>query len=176
MKILKTFLKNLFFVSEVIEFPAIAMNLPQNYGYQGKKELVCDISKADCIEFRSYVKPVINKTLTDFCTELTGITQEKVENAPLFLEVWQSFLTWLKENHIQTPLFVTCGDWDLKTMLRKQAALLDLDLHASLFPPDHYFLTNWLDFWANIKRFVQLLGVWQPEDAQFGHANDAGPL
>jgi len=30
-------------------------------------------------EFQTYVKPVIHPQLTPFCTELTGITQDKVD-------------------------------------------------------------------------------------------------
>src|SRR5258707_15625193 len=34
--------------------------------------------------FQSFVRPVVNPTLTPFCTQLTGITQADVDAAPLF--------------------------------------------------------------------------------------------
>ena len=45
---------------EIIEFPTIV------YDLQEKKELG---------RFHEYVKPVIQPQLTEFCTQLTGITQ-----------------------------------------------------------------------------------------------------
>ena len=33
-------------------------------------------------EFRSFVRPTVDTTLTDFCTELTGIGQRSVDEAP----------------------------------------------------------------------------------------------
>ena len=30
-------------------------------------------------QFQTYVKPVLDPVITDFCTELTGITQEQVD-------------------------------------------------------------------------------------------------
>lgn len=59
---------------EVIEFPTVVIN-------------TCTLKKE--AEFHSYVRPVRNRKLTPFCTSLTGITQEQVDPAPTFPEVWE---------------------------------------------------------------------------------------
>jgi inhibitor of KinA sporulation pathway (predicted exonuclease) len=35
-------------------------------------------------EFRTFIRPVRHPVLTDFCTDLTGITQENVAGAPSY--------------------------------------------------------------------------------------------
>jgi len=48
-------------------------------------------------EFVSFVRPIKNEKLTQFCTDLTGITQDDVDSADGFPEVWvNKFLPWLK--------------------------------------------------------------------------------
>lgn len=42
-------------------------------------------------EFRSYVKPTVNSELSDFCVNLTGITQSMVDQSPTFVEVLNQF-------------------------------------------------------------------------------------
>lgn len=37
--------------------------------------------------FQSFVRPVVNRQLTSFCTELTGITQDQVDGAQPFSQV-----------------------------------------------------------------------------------------
>lgn len=78
------------------------------------------------IRFHRYVKPVAHPALTPFCTELTGITQDMVGGERPFPEVLADFRRWVEEEQ-QLPgsaafAFVTCGDWDLKSMLPRQCA------------------------------------------------------
>lgn len=47
-------------------------------------------------EFSTFVKPVRHPKITDFCTELTSITQQDVDNAPGYKEASRAFATWLK--------------------------------------------------------------------------------
>lgn len=42
--------------------------------------------------FSRTAKPVNNPTLSDFCTQLTGITQEEVDESPILLELLQELL------------------------------------------------------------------------------------
>ena len=44
--------------------------------------------------FHSYVRPLRNPRLTDFCIGLTGITQDKVDAAPCYDEVLASLVAW----------------------------------------------------------------------------------
>jgi inhibitor of KinA sporulation pathway (predicted exonuclease) len=46
--------------------------------------------------FRTYCRPVIHPKLTDFCTSLTGITQEQVDEAPLLEEVLPVMDAWVR--------------------------------------------------------------------------------
>jgi inhibitor of KinA sporulation pathway (predicted exonuclease) len=76
-------------------------------------------------EFQIFIKPVIHPSLSDFCTELTTITQADVDNAPLFKEAWEThFLPWIGEE----TRFGSWGNFDLK-MLKK-----DCERSSSEFP------------------------------------------
>ncbi|KAF9148947.1 hypothetical protein BG015_009288 [Linnemannia schmuckeri] len=68
------------FPSEVIEFPVVLLD--------GSTLEIVD-------EFHSYVRPTHRPILGDFCKELTGISQETVDNAPTFVEVLSRFEDWL---------------------------------------------------------------------------------
>jgi len=47
-------------------------------------------------EFQSFVQPIMNPTLTNYCKKLTHITQDNVDNADTFGAVYTHFLKWLK--------------------------------------------------------------------------------
>jgi len=67
-------------------------------------------------EFQSFVRPVRNPQLTDFCRELTGITQERVDSAPGFLDVLTRFNGWLAEQG--EAVFCSWGDYDRHQLTR----------------------------------------------------------
>ena len=107
-------------------------------------------------EFESFVRPLHNPQLTDFCKELTGITQEDVDGAPLFPEVFAAHQAWLRSHGL--PLegelsyaLVTCGDWDLQTMLPRQLRASD--------PPIDWVPAAYRQ-WINIKEPFRR---WQPK-------------
>lgn len=57
-------IKNIYLFQEIIEFPCILVEFTaDNRGFETKS----------C--FHSYVKPIVHPNLTEFCTQLTGITQ-----------------------------------------------------------------------------------------------------
>mmetsp|Transcript_17745 Transcript_17745/g.31047 ORF Transcript_17745/g.31047 Transcript_17745/m.31047 type:complete len:428 (-) Transcript_17745:37-1320(-) len=91
--------------------------------------LVDASSGSQCGEFRTYVQPVHHPRLTSFCTQLTGIEQGSVAEAPTWDEAFESAQAWLEERLKRgdgqgaSCLFVTCGDWDLQQMLVRQCAL-----------------------------------------------------
>jgi inhibitor of KinA sporulation pathway (predicted exonuclease) len=68
------------YAHEIIEFPAVLLDLNTN--------LVID-------QFRMFVRPLEQPTLSDFCTELTGIQQFQVDLAQPLLDVLASFEIWL---------------------------------------------------------------------------------
>lgn len=91
--------------------------------------------------FHAYVRPRVHPVLTPFCTELTGIMQEAVDDQPYFAAAFPKFCEWLaKGGYFDEPeksTFVTCGNWDLKTMLPSQC-----DLDGITLP--EYF-KRWID-------------------------------
>lgn len=52
--------------------------------------------KGNLVDARSFlVRPTRNPVLSDFCTELTGITQSMVDEAPAFPEAIEAMNAWL---------------------------------------------------------------------------------
>ena len=97
--------------------------------------------------FHTYVRPTENPILTPFCTELTGITQSQVDGQPTLAEVLQRVHAWMGSNGLldsrTTSCFVTCGDWDLKTMLPGQCKYLNIPV------PNYYHR------WINIQKIFE---------------------
>ncbi|KAF8898659.1 exonuclease RNase T and DNA polymerase III [Infundibulicybe gibba] len=114
---------------EIIEFPTLLYNTQRR---------VVEST------FHSYVQPTRHPRLTEFCTTLTGITQEVVDKAPTFPTVWAQFNEFLQTHGVFSDpgkhVFLSCGHWDLQTMLPKQLAL------ENLGPPGPAFET-----WINVK-------------------------
>lgn len=61
-------------------------------------------------EFQSFIKPVRNPTLTDFCKDLTTIRQDQVDSAPGFAEVLEQLKDWL--SNFDSYRFCSWGDYD----------------------------------------------------------------
>jgi len=84
-------------------------------------------------ELQSFVRPRCHPLLTEFCTELTGITQAQVDAAPPFREVFEAHRQWLERHNLDVHCkgrgdsfaFILCGDWDLQTMLPAQCRACD---------------------------------------------------
>lgn len=126
---------------EIIEFPSVLV-------------LLDTMEVVD--EFTSFVRPFHNPKLTSFCCELTSITQKDVDGAPLFHEVLAAHGMWMEEHGLTetNSVFVTCGDWDLGTMLPAQCKVGPRPVD-SLLP----VYTRWL----NIKvPYNRLLGRKAP--------------
>ncbi|MCL4152195.1 UNVERIFIED_CONTAM: hypothetical protein GTU68_018193, partial [Idotea baltica] len=113
---------------EIIEFPVLAVN-----------SRTLEIES----KFHEFVKPLRSKRISTFCTELTNITQEIVNRSEIFPKVLDKFEIWMTEQGFLTGefsfAFVTCGDWDLSYMIKKQCRTSQIHV-----PP--YF-----DNWINIK-------------------------
>lgn len=73
--------------------------------------------------FHKYVKPTSIPKISDFIHELTGITQEQVDASNPLPVVLAELDTWLSQYHDKKIVFVTCGDWDLKTLLPQDCLL-----------------------------------------------------
>lgn len=87
-------------------------------------------------EFQTFVRPVRHPLLTPFCTELTGITQEMLADAPVFPEAMAA----LREAMLVGRWGVVWGSWGLfdQTQLRRDCAF-----HGVEYPmPEHMNLKN----------------------------------
>ncbi|EFO92339.1 hypothetical protein CRE_11149 [Caenorhabditis remanei] len=115
-------------VQEIIEFPVV------------------QLSTSDWKEirrFHQYVRPTESPKLTSFCTSLTGIIQEMVDEKPTLSGVLEEFDKWLKEDsrlENNNFAFVTCGDWDLKVALPNEAKFKNIPI------PDYFHQ------WINVKK------------------------
>ena len=72
---------------EIIEFPAVLVS--------AKEKRSIDV-------FHSFVRPTINPILSEFCRNLTGISQETVDNAETFGVVHKRFLEWMTSHELGT--------------------------------------------------------------------------
>ncbi|KZT72747.1 Exonuclease [Daedalea quercina L-15889] len=95
--------------NEIIEFPTLV--------YDFKDDQVQST-------FHEYVRPVLHPELTDFCIDLTGITQDVVDAADPFPEVWGRYQNFIRSQELladpESFMFLTCGNWDLRSMLPRQ--------------------------------------------------------
>ncbi|KAF8061507.1 ribonuclease H-like domain-containing protein [Lyophyllum atratum] len=111
------------FPNEIIEFPVCLMRWKDR----------TDDHKASQLEvveeFRSFVKPTWQPTLSQFCTDLTGITQEQVDCAPLFPAVLASFQKFMIKHGLidegtgdRLIRFCWCSDgpFDIRDFVVKQ--------------------------------------------------------
>ncbi|XP_071448371.1 3'-5' exoribonuclease 1-like [Hetaerina americana] len=99
---------------EIIEFPAVLVSTE-------RKEIIS--------HFQAFCRPTINPVLSDFCTELTGISQEQVDSADEFPTVLKNFEAWLKENLGATHNYaiVTDGPWDMGRFLYGQCKISEIE-------------------------------------------------
>ena len=130
---------------EIIEFPSVL------WRWSKKKEL----EFVD--EIQIFVKPSHNPIVSEFCHNLTGITQEQVDNGIALKEALKQHHHWLCENVLDsgTVVFVTCGDWDLMTMLPK-----DLSANNLSYPsPVYRKYLNVKRAFSNITQTKKSLGM-----------------
>ena len=77
-------------------------------------------------EFQTFVRPVVNPVLTDFCVGLTHITQDQVDNAPDYLSALSLFDAWISHcQNLYGPIKSWCswGDYDRKQFQRNSRLL-----------------------------------------------------
>jgi inhibitor of KinA sporulation pathway (predicted exonuclease) len=94
-------------IREIIEFPSILYSIDFKH----------NITKID--EFDQFIKPTINPILSEFCTKLTGITQDLVNSADTFDKVYDQHYQWLQTYipDLNKMIIITCGRWDIADML-----------------------------------------------------------
>ncbi|NXT85730.1 ERI1 exoribonuclease, partial [Zapornia atra] len=96
------------FVHEIIEFPLVLLNTR-----------TLEIEDT----FQQYVKPEINPKLSNFCINLTGITQDIVDKADPFPQVLRNVVEWMRQRELGTKYsysMLTDGSWDMSKFLSIQ--------------------------------------------------------
>ncbi|MDZ7270405.1 MAG: exonuclease domain-containing protein [candidate division KSB1 bacterium] len=109
-------------------------------------------------EFATFVRPMENPELSDFCRRLTRIRQKEVDSAPVFTVALAELLEWLGPEPV---LFCSWGTFD-RTQLR-----IDCRRHGVTFPEvltRHVDLKRAFADWRHHKRVglskaLQLLGM-----------------
>ncbi|XP_072240812.1 ERI1 exoribonuclease 2 [Leuresthes tenuis] len=161
---------------EIIEFPAVLLNTST-----GEVES----------EFHAYVQPQEHPILSEFCTELTGITQVQVE-AGIPLQICLSrFNRWLQNLQLEAGVafpnkrqagpapspspkmcaFLTWSDWDLGVCLQYECK------RKQLHKPD--VLNSWIDLRSTYRLFYNrkpkgLNGALQDLGIQFSGREHSG--
>ncbi|KAM9314877.1 ERI1 exoribonuclease 2 [Pholidichthys leucotaenia] len=162
------------YTQEIIEFPAVLLNTST-----GEVES----------EFHTYVQPQEHPILSEFCTELTGITQMQVE-AGIPLQVCLSrFSRWLQNLQLEKGVvfpnkrqqssascqklcsFLTWSDWDLGVCLQYECK------RKQLHKPD--VLNSWIDLRSTYRLFYNrkpkgLNGALQDLGIQFSGREHSG--
>ncbi len=101
--------------------------------------------------FEQFIKPIINPTLSDFCTNLTSITQKQVDDAPNFVEALNTFQKWINQNGNNYYL-CSWGYYD------KSQFIKDCQLHKQ----DTAWLENHMSIkhkYAEIKNLKRAIGM-----------------
>ncbi|HIB77591.1 MAG TPA: exonuclease domain-containing protein [Flavobacteriales bacterium] len=88
-------------------------------------------------EFCAFIKPIVHPKIDKFCTKLTSITQDDVEDAEPFDVVVKQFSDWMDYEETRTALF-SWGEFDHRQFVL-DARLHNLDL-------------EWLKYWACLQR------------------------
>ncbi|MBK7232862.1 MAG: exonuclease domain-containing protein [Saprospiraceae bacterium] len=76
--------------------------------------------------FQSFVKPQMNPFLSNYCMQLTTITQEEIDKAKSFPKVLESFIDWANPED-EDYIFCAWGDAD-KDLLKSDAQSFNLDI------------------------------------------------
>ncbi|KAL3314654.1 3'-5' exoribonuclease 1 [Cichlidogyrus casuarinus] len=113
---------------EIIEFPILL--------YDSDKQSVISI-------FHAFCKPVKNPKLTNFCTNLTGITEERLEDALTFPELFLKIEHWIyNECGLKDDQFIVVCDCnaDMGKFMRIQCHISRMDM------------PSWSKKWCNLSR------------------------
>ncbi|XP_068100909.1 ERI1 exoribonuclease 2 isoform X2 [Hyperolius riggenbachi] len=159
---------------EIIEFPAVLLNTSS-----GEIES----------EFHTYVQPQEHPILSNFCTELTGISQQQVDDGVPLKICLSQFSNWIQKLQNDKGIifpsvlpnqatsdqkicaFVTWSDWDLGVCLLYECK------RKQLRKPD--ILNSWIDLRLTYKLFYNrkpkgLNGALQDVGIEFSGREHSG--
>lgn len=90
-----------------------------------------DYNNMEVGKFQSFIKPIKNPILTNFCKDLTTITQDEVNMASPFNVVMPQFLQWVNNNCKDGYEFYSWGDFD-RNIFRRQCIEHNIDARRFL--------------------------------------------
>ncbi|KAM8939124.1 3'-5' exoribonuclease 1 isoform 2-T2 [Pelodytes ibericus] len=99
------------YTHEIIEFPIVLLNTQ-----------TLEIEDT----FQRYVRPEIKNQLSDFCINLTGITQDIIDKSDTFPHILESVVEWMREKELGTKYkyaILTDGSWDMSKFLSMQCRI-----------------------------------------------------
>eukprot|EP01147_Barroeca_monosierra_P002623 gene2623-5525_t len=131
------------FPNEIIEFPVV----------------IVDVQKKEIIEkVQFYCRPKLNPVLSSFCIELTGITQDMVDQADEFPDVLNQIMAVLNRyisiTHKHGVIVASDGPWDFRDFFHWQC------MASGLAPPP--IMSRWLDIRKAFRSMVP--GTCRGED------------
>lgn len=116
-------------------------------------------------QISTFVKPVINPNLSNFCKQLTSITQTDVDNAKTFNDAFDDFLNELTDGEKDILKNIDIGSWGKYdyNQLKK-----DIQLHNSYYPfQSHVNLKKTFSNYHNTKRGYGLKKALKKIDLEF---------
>ncbi|GAA5910198.1 3'-5' exonuclease [Sporobolomyces salmoneus] len=168
--------------NEIIEWPVILLQwrrrkiesrnplLDEHVQEEGEEEW--ELYEVD--EFHSFVKPTWAPELSEFCTELTGITQDQVDSAPTFQEVLKKFeKEFITKHELFTKsnqtIWITDGPWDLRDFIAKT-------LYLSQFegPRPDYLAGEIIDLKLLVSNFFAEIKVKKDQQERGGKGIENG--
>lgn len=142
---------------EIIEFPCILYKVTN---------LNLDDTKYEYIDtFHKFIKPVFNPELSDFCKDLTAITQEQVDGGDKFKKVLYENIEWLDFHQVDLNnlIFVTCGMWDLNTIFPKNLKMFNATKVSYIYSKVINIKDEYKKFYeekpGNLVKMVEKVGV-----------------
>lgn len=122
-------------------------------------------------EFDVFVKPIGNPNLSDFCKNLTHITQEDVNNGLAPNEAIKSFYKWATNNYEDDVIYLSWGGFDKNQLLKESknnnlGPVIEMELNNK-----HLNLKFVYAKVLNLKRQLGTVKALQKEGLQFDGSN-----
>ena len=114
--------------------------------------------------FQRFIRPKRRPCLTDFCRELTHITQSDIDSAAPLPQVWAQFERWLSQHAPRLVGWSSWGDYDRRQLLREWQ---QHDLHSLLGDMPHLNLKQAFAKARQLPRPVGLHSALQLAGLQF---------
>ena len=117
-------------------------------------------------QFEAFVRPIHYPSLSIYCKNLTGITQDNVDKAPPFASVGSTFIDWVEDADSHTRI-CSWGDKDRDLLLS----------HCREFRLDTDWMDDYVDLKAeyhhirNIQKKIGLKKALLREDLEFDGAH-----